>query len=44
VDDPVLERQHLAERCHGLRRVLLLEAGEEAEVGGDDLEHAGNLP
>ena len=43
VDDPVLEREDCTERGHRLRRELLLEAGDEAESGGADLEHAATL-
>src|SRR5919204_5072254 len=43
VDDPIIEREDRAERGDGVRRELLLEAGDEAEVSGKDLEHHGVL-
>src|SRR5262249_60911624 len=41
VDDPVLEREDLAERRDGGRSVGFLQERTEDEAGGEDLEHAG---
>jgi hypothetical protein len=43
VDEPVVEGEDSPEGGHGLRRQLLLEAGDEAQAGGDDLEHDETL-
>ena len=43
MDDPRLERQQPPERGDRLRRVVLLEARDELEASGGDLEHPGDL-